>query len=267
MKLYSSPISRAGTFVCPVILATENQLTEQNLAGILDLVNKIARSKLPGHHRQTTGDVVQTVTLNLWRWQHRKIAETSAGCRTNKTSPEPAQSVTAGKKEDTLTHEAWRKIAARTSINEINSYYAHKQHREVALCPENSGGELPQLFAYYGSCRIEGETETETASLLKFVWSQMPTLSLRERYCFLLSRDELIDDLIGHGICRLADIAGYLEMSRADFVQVLEQLPISDETLKELIERQTGAAITLKQIWTTRSKARRKLADKLAPST
>lgn len=94
----------------------------------------------------------------------------------------------------------------------------------------------------------------------------MQTLSLRERYCFLLSRDELIDDLIGHGICRLAGLAAYLKMSRADFVILLEQLPVKDEAIKQILERQTGLALTLKQVWTTRSKARGKLAQRIAHS-
>jgi hypothetical protein len=248
---------------------------EHYLLNALPLVRHIAASKLHGDYRHAVEDLVQTIGLNLWRWQSRLTGDNNP--KSNALPPvaesgEQVPNVTfaqtgaaeAAEAEETknraLDRESWLKIAATAARNEVSSFYASKYHREI---PVERPDLLPVIDKYYDryACNIEGETETEVNSLLAQIWGELQTLSLRRRYALLLNKDEFIDELIAGGVCTLTELARFFEMERGEFLETIENLPLPDARIAELVNEKTGEHVTIKQVWTWRAKAKIKLAQ------
>lgn len=291
---------------------TSASIRERRLLNTLPLVRRMASAKLRDHYRISVDDLVQTIFMNLWRWQRRENEKQSAAggippvicdptqitqinsnpvryelpdyrtleSESNRNDlhsfqalrdqadneiSDPREAEDSQNRDETpeLDQESWMKVAATATRNEVNSFYASKYRREIVV-DEYELLLVSEKFYESCACRVEGETRTETDSLLAYLWRKMQSLSLRRRYALLLNKDEFIDELIAGGVCSLSELAEYFELEKEEFLSIVEQLPLSDERIAELIANKLDEKVTIKQIWTWRAKAKMNLASAIS---
>ena len=235
---------------------------ESNLLSAIALVRRIAAFKLHGVYRDAAEDIVQKVSLNLWRWNVRKKE------RAVEEAAIDFPSVTNEAEEtDAENQGQWLRLANIAARNEITSFFRSKYRREKALAEsslEDAAHEThAQRRASNRPSNPEGNSPTEIASLLRQVWKIAQEFSFRQKYSFLLQKEELIINLLSHGCCRRQEMADSFGLDKAEFDTIVINLPLSDEAICDLIEKKTGERLTLRQIWMARGKAKAKLAGGL----
>lgn len=201
----------------------------------ISLIKKITSGKLSYFYREAIEDVVQKVSLNLWKWKQQKdVVQEGVN----------------------LTQEEWFRLANTAVNNEIKSFYQSRMHREIPI-QEVEDHDFRYLKNNFSN--ISGNTNIEINSLLTLIWNEIRLLSLRQKYSFILQKEELIVDLIRYGCCVRKDIAHSLNFDCSEFDIILSKLPLSDKDIKEIIEIKLKTQITIKQIWRARNKAKQKL--------
>lgn len=247
---------------------------ESNFLSVLTLVRRIATIKLRGAHRDEAEDIIQKVSLNLWRWGVRRKQTTtetqpnlkdSVLNRSNKEIDEKILSQPVN--SDELSQDEWMRLANTAAHNEISSFFRSKYRRESILNEaslENAARELStQRKASAYNLNPEGNSKVEITSLLQQIWKIVQTFSLRQKYAFLLQKEELIVSLLTHGCCRRKEIAEILDLDKTEFDKIFISLPLNDEAICNLFEEKSGTQLTLRQIWMARGKAKTKLASEL----
>jgi hypothetical protein len=260
---------------------------ESNFLNALAFVRRVATFKLRGACSDAAEDIVQKVGLNLWRWSIRRkelMIEESAinvtptmseltaeqdaaldevrraikigGIREHKTPLSAAPEV--------LSQNEWLRLANTAAHNEISSFFRGKYRREAILTQsslENAAHKaVTQGQTLTLTSNPEGNSRAEITSLLRQVWKIIQELSPRQKYSFLLQKEELIINLLSHGCCRRQEIAKSLCLDKAEFDILLISLPLTDENIRNLLKKKTGTRLTLRQIWTARAKAKARLA-------
>ena len=242
----------------------------------LPLIRRFTISRLRGLYLDQAEDLVQRVALNLWRWRTRRAAESNndppaEGCRTsgaNQSAVEEIDNRKMGEQND-LSSEQWLKLASAVTRNEISSFYRSKYRRETQLAETQSDRSMSDETDYNqsltcpASARIEGNSRAEVASLLNQVWQILKEFPLHRRYAYLLGKEELIINMLTHGIATRRGLAESLNLTAIEFDIIVGNLPLADERIGNLIEMKTGAPASVKQIRTWRAKAKKRLAEKL----
>lgn len=258
---------------------------ENNLLNALPLVRRIADFRLRGICREAAEDIAQKVVLNLWHWSLKRkdsgnkqsSIETEKG--REKAPPlatRTESSITLQQSTEEMNQEDWLRIARVAARHEINSFFRSKYRRETIIV-EASSLESPPLVERYVSRsklqfpifgyapQLEGNSQTELASILAQVWKIILGMSLRQKYAFLFQKEEIIVNLLSHGCCRREEIAAALSCDKQEFDIILISLPLTDEVIRSLIEKKTKTMVTKRQVWMTRAKAKAKLAAEIKP--
>lgn len=203
--------------------------SECSYLAALPIVRRIV-GRLRSRLDSTNGpDLVQEVALRLWRWRR-----------------------TYQKQSEKMSGEEWKAFAARTAYNEVNRHFSNERNTaNVSLdtVPETHGPS------------VAGRTETEVISLINQVWQEICQLSLRQRWALLLHSQELIIYFLQGGITE-KEIAEVLKLSRSDWNDIRNRLPLTDSQIAKEIEyagRRTVSRSTAGSIRKARYEARVKL--------
>lgn len=225
-----------------------NALFAQELLRVIPLIRRVIRRNLNSRQRQAAEDIEQRVLLNLWQWRIRNS-------------------------ERSFSSLELEKIAARAAQRGVLLFYRENMRNKFSLIDyEDAANSLRDSYRNDRNSISEvidhtvffmGSTKTEVASLARFLYQEIQKLSLRGRYALLLQKSDLIVHLLISKGCSIAEIAGILQLSRNEFLNVLRSLPLSDEQIGELGERQMGERLTAKQVWEARCRARLRIKKAL----
>lgn len=201
----------------------------------LPLIRQIAARKLRGHYRYAVEGIIQRVALKLWRWKLRYP-------------------------QKELSEDEWQRLANTAAQNEVRNFYSSRLRKEISLS-EISEEDIVVL----NKTQIEmpGDTSTELRSLLGQLWTAMQQLSVRQKYALLFRNADYIIDLIGNEVSSLREIAESLELRTEELKEIIVNLPLSDERIRNLLETKLQEKITVKQVWAARDKAKIKLRNAL----
>lgn len=221
---------------------------------IAPLVRRIVRRNLYGSpHRQAAEDIEQRVLLALWQWRGRNS-------------------------DLKLTTLEMEKIAARSAKRGVSAYYRQQMRKTTYPqvdfdnnsndnCADSdhhySDGSSTENILIDKSVSFTGDTRAEAGSLGRFLFQAIEKLTLRQRYALLLQKNDLIVHLIATGACRIDDLSAALDLSRAEFLKVLQCLPLSDEQIGELWSEGNREILTAKQVREARCKARQNIKQAL----
>ena len=211
------------------------------------MIRQIAARKLPGYYRDAMDDIVQKIGLNLWKWKTQKDERGSGQADFKAAGPadadfNAANSIQTGSVEESslagLSSEDWKKVANVAAHNEIKSFYSSKYQRQTSLSEQETDQER---FQENNSGNLPGNTGAEVRSILVQLWKALQILSLRQKYAFLLQKEEFITDLIHHNCCKKQEIADFLHLDYAEFDTILSSLPLTDDEIQKLIEERPGS--------------------------
>lgn len=198
------------------------------------LINQIVFSKAGIVPTRFLEDLVQQVRLKLWKWKEKN------------------------KKFRQLNFEEWQRLANVVTKNEITDYSRRKDNQSVLFSEMEENGssltEFPDPF------QVEGNSFYESMTFLLLVWGRFENLSLRQKYAFLISKQEnFLELLLKFGCCSPVEIAKTLVLSEAEFVILLGKFPLEYEDIQQILTKISGEQLTLEQISAARNKARRNL--------
>lgn len=163
---------------------------------IVRLVRRIAQGRVPLLHAADIPDIVQDVSLRLWRWSARYV-----------------------EKSEGMTETDWNSFTARTVHNEINRYFSTRMRAKKEV-PLDEAASIPDLVS-------EGNSETEIVSLINGVWQEICILSLHQRRSLLLHSPDLVIQFMLCGV-ETGIIAQTLGFSEEDWQKLMERLPLTD---------------------------------------
>lgn len=178
------------------------QSSERWFLAALPIVRRIVGRRRSRFDSTNGSDLVQEVALRLWRWRG-----------------------TYQEQSEKMSGEEWKAFAARTAYNEVNRHFSNE--RNAANVPLDELSNIHEPSA-------EGHTEIEVISLINQVWQGICQLSLRQRWAFLLHSQELIIYFLQGGITE-KEIAAVLELSRSDWNDIRNRLPLTDSQIAKRI--------------------------------
>ena len=226
---------------------------ETHFLSVYSLVRRIVGYHLGNRFPDAVEDVTQHSMVKLWQWRTRRVV-------VNQNSDIEKE----GKAVELLP-EDWQRIAGRTAVNEVKTFYTAKHQREVPLtaeiisgesCPADIARQLPTFI-------IEGNTDYETESQLSEIWKSFLNLSLREKYALILKRRIFCNWLVASGNCKTKEIAAALEVSPQEFIEIYKRLPIDDEEIAHLLERKLLEKVAPAKVVKARQRAKAKLRNAL----
>lgn len=185
--------------------------SEYSILAALPIVHRIVARRRSRLDPDNKSDLVQEVTLRIWRWR-TKYQD----------------------KSEKMSGEDWNSFTARTAYNEVNRQLSRDGRQLRLSLDEVSEIEEPS---------VEGQTDTEVFSLIEQVWQATCKLSLRQRRSLLLHSQELIIYLLQIGITE-KQLATALDFSEKDWNDVCDRLPMTDA---EIAERTEGTAGSIKK--------------------
>jgi len=185
--------------------------SEYSILAALPIVHRIVARRRSRLDPDNKSDLVQEVTLRIWRWR-TKYQD----------------------KSEKMSGEDWNSFTARTAYNEVNRQLSRDGRQLRLSLDEVSEIEEPS---------VEGQTDTEVFSLIEQVWQATCKLSLRQRRSLLLHSQELIIYFLQIGITG-KQLAERLDFSEKDWNDVCDRLPMTDA---EIAERTEGTAGSIKK--------------------
>lgn len=185
--------------------------SEYSILAALPIVHRIVARRRSRLDPDDKSDLVQEVTLRIWRWR-TKYQD----------------------KSEKMSGEDWNSFTARTAYNEVNRQLSRDGRQLRLSLDEVSEIEEPS---------VEGQTDAEVFSLIEQVWQATCKLSLRQRRSLLLHSQELIIYLLQIGITE-KQLATALDFSEKDWNDVCDRLPMTDA---EIAERTEGTAGSIKK--------------------
>jgi hypothetical protein len=168
--------------------------------------------------------------------------------------------------ERDLTEEEWQKLANRAAQNEINRFYSGKSQREVPLSEINENIDSHRLTDKSVKFEIEGNTNLELSSLLTEMWKSILNQSLREKYSLLLKSREILNHLFAHQCCKIKEAADVLDLTKEEFLEIYQSLPLSDADIAVFLERKLKEPTTSENVMKARQRAKAKIRKILAPA-
>ena len=209
------------------ISLTQEKYILQALANI----NKLIRYKLGFTYADSVEDLSQRIFYKIWSW-----------------------SLKHGKN---LNYEDWQKILNVTVRREIAEFFSEKYRRDILFSQVTNQTVLLSIESFHD--QLEGNSETETNSLLLVIWKAMQKLNLRERYALVLYETNLLIEFIYGKYCTTQEIAEYFQLSKQETTDILRMLPLADERITKMLEKKINKEVSPKQLWEARSKAKSKL--------
>ena len=219
-----------------------SKLQEKYLLQTLDLVSRIITRKIGKFHFDSVEDVRQQVFLKLWRWKSERHYKE-------------------------LSEEEWLRFANTAAHNEVNNFFSNKQNQTILFSQMDKGAEEAihsAQSATINNNHSQGNSPVETQSLLQLFWKLAQNLTLRQKYAYLFHQPDFLIDFISSECCSIKELADYFETMEEEFLDVLDQYPLSDERIAELLEGKFDKKISIENIWKARSEAKKKLAKLLA---
>lgn len=184
------------------VVITQEFRGENLFVGIGVLVRRVAYGRIPILQAADIPDIVQDVSLRLWKWCMKY-----------------------GEKSERMTDTDWNSFTARTAHNEINRYYSNRKglRDDVSL---DEAASVP-------TSAPEGNTDVEMISLVNKVWQEICSLSVYQRRSLLLHSSDLIIHFMLSGI-EEETIARTLEFDGEEWQQIIERLPLTDAEIAEI---------------------------------
>ena len=211
---------------------------EKYFLNTFPLINNLILKKSNFIPPRFVNDLIQQVKFKLWRWKQNHLQD----------------------KE--LTLEEWKKIVNVATKNEIRDYYRRKENQNVLFSELINGEQIIEQRSFQQPS-VEENTRYESITLLLRIWQKYQYLSLRQKYAFLFHKYEFVTYLLKYGCCSPKDIADSLILGENEFVILLGQLPLTDTEILNLLVNKFGEELTVKQIWTARSKDKANLQKNL----
>ncbi len=208
---------------------------EEYFLNTFPLINQIILSKSGVVPSRFINDLIQQVRYKLWRWKQNQT------------------------ENQDLLFEEWQKLANVAAHHEITDYTRRRENQAVLF------SELAEMEADFENQpfqppSLEGDSRYESISLLLSLWQICQQLSIRQKYAFLLfHKNRFLELLLEFGCCSPPEIAQSLALSEAEFLLLLEQIPLKDDDIQRLLTNKTGEQVTVEQIWGARSKAKTRL--------
>ncbi len=184
----------------PVV--TRERTGENLFAAIVLLSRRVAHGRIHIHQAVDIPDIVQNVSLRLWKW-----------------------STKYGERSEQMTETDWNSFTARTAHNEINRYYSRRMKSENEV-PLDEAAPIPSKAS-------EGNAEVEVVSLVNKVWQEICVLSVYQRRSLLLHSPDLIVYLMSCGVKEEA-IVRTLNFNSEEWQQIIERLPFTDAEIAEI---------------------------------
>lgn len=160
-------------------------------------------------HAANVPDVVQEVSLRLWKWREKYFERTKG-----------------------MANADWKSFTARTAHNEINRYFSNRVKRNEV--PINEAVSLSTETP-------EGNVPAEIFSLVVRLWQEICSLTLRQRRALLLHSPDLIIYLMQCGISD-GEIANRVGLDEGEWESTRMQLPLTDAQILALSDVKKGIA-------------------------
>lgn len=210
------------------VAETTEPPSENLFLGAMRIVRKIVRRRsFP--QKDYSSDIEQGILLRLWRWKN-----------------------TYRERSDRMSGEDWNAFAARTSYNEINRFLAGRKSAE----------HIPiEAIAEFSQPSVEGHAEVEVSTLVRIVWQEICSLTLRQRRALLLQSQQLVIYILHSGVSD-EELARFLGFELDDWYDIRDELPLPDARIAEVIKRlgrNRGSTSSAKSIKKARHEARAKL--------
>lgn len=246
--------------------------TEENgFLSVYPLIHRIALRQLNHSFQDSAEDIAQRVMLKLWHWnvrRHRrwernhfknKAAHASGGGDNNNYLFEDCRPL------HELSADEWQRLANRAARNEIKSFFAAKDKKEVPLDTGMSDeGYFPTPSERAMNTQpIEGNSKHELKSELCQIWKAFGILSIREKYALLLRERTFINYLIVSDCCKIKQITDCLELTREEFIKVYKQMPLGDHGIALLLSSKLGQAVSPINVTKARQRAKRRIRSAL----
>ena len=212
----------------------ETATQEKYFLNTFPLMNFLILQKLNSFYSDYLEDIKQKVALNLWKWKIRRP-------------------------DKNLSEEEWAKLANTSTCNEIKRFHSDKMSHSASLSDisENNQAQLSDVLQTSSPL---GNTPTEAASLLSQIWQVIKEQTLREKFALLLRDRQIINHLISYKCCGIKEIAGVLELTTDEFLQLYRSLPFSDAEIGTYLGKKLETKVNAEQV----SKARQRIRAKLA---
>lgn len=207
---------------------------ERYFLNTFPLIKKLIRSKSEILPPRVVEDLLQQVKYKLWKWKENYLQNRE------------------------LSFEEWQKLANTTTRHETIDYLRRKENQNL-LFSEIAFEESFFLRPQFRQASAEGETGYEARTLLRLIWQRYLQLSLRQRYAFLLLKEDFVTFLLKYGCCTAGEIADSLGLEENEFIELLAKLPLSETEVSELLAEKQGENLTVGQVRTARSKAKANL--------
>jgi hypothetical protein len=222
-------------------LSALSSIQENYVLQALADVRKLIFYKLTSIHRDSAEDLMQRVFCKIWSWKTRY----------NKT----------------LEFDDWKKLTKTVVYREISEFFGEKYTHDVLFSQLDIDHweEFFKLQSFKNS--IEGNTRTETDSLILSFWNAAQILSLRQRYAFVLCNENFLIEFINSGYCKFEELASYFDLRPEIFSGIMELIPLSESEIGELLSEKLNVSVTADQIWQARSKAKARLIQHLKQLT
>lgn len=224
-------------------------------------IYKFVSRKLGAAHRSSAEDVVQRVFLKLWRWKKGQLANYKNGNGNSENGIGKTDKID-------LSAEEWQKMAKAVARNEVIDFFREKYTRRDVVFSQTDEETRERIFSVPDKSpdqNPEGNSRAEMCSQLKLIWKAAQALSsVRQKYTYFLQFRDFIIEFIVCGCCSIEELAVYLETDENGLNRIISELPLTDEEIRRLIEKNFGEKLAPKQIWEARAKAKKKLARKLA---
>ncbi len=204
--------------------------SEDSFLAALPVVEKIVGRKSFLSWQLDVSDMVQGITLRLWKWRD-KFRERS----------------------EEMSLAEWQSFAARTAYNELNRHRSKViRQTNLPLKPDSTKEGLDSVVT---------ETDFEVDSLVKLVWQEICVLTLRQRRALLLHSPEVIIYFLQSDIDD-AQIASSLDLSDGNWAEIKNNLPFSDAQIADLV-REDASERNLESLSRSIKKARHEARKRL----
>lgn len=212
---------------------------DEALLSAFPVIAGIARRKMSGRAwNDEAADLVQRVFAKLLAWRAGKPEKSAA-----------------------MSAEEWSAYAARTTFNEANDMLAARRSQKASPESEDVLARLSDPRA-----SVEGNSPAEVESLALALWSEIGSMTLRQRRAVLLSDVTLIAELVvigaksQHAGVTEREMMDAVGLDGQDWIDVVGRLPLTDGDIAELeVPDDGGKKFTVVSIRKARFEARKKL--------
>lgn len=234
------------------------------------LIKRIASRHLRRDFQDSVEDVAQRVMLKLWQWNTRRRLR-----KKNNLNKDHSVGDSAGTGDGNdnfedccplhaLSVDDWQRLANTAIRNEIKTFFAAKDKKEVLLEEEIADERHVAIAERIMNTKVEGNAQYEIKSQLCGIWKILVNLSLKEKYALLLKERTLYNYLIIHDCCKIREITDCLALTKEEFINVYKGMPLSDSGIAALLEAKLRQSVSPAHVTKARQRARKRIRSALA---